>query len=643
MTEILTESFCERCGTRYTFETARPRSSRLGRARTLTKGLRNFVLSDDPLSVAMADARSEEERSATALQLDAFHKTFNFCLSCRQYTCGNCWNVEEGRCLSCSPRSDTASAEPTETVDSAAVAERLAAMTAASAPAAHDVIGVSAWPEADLPRRAPELASLPVVAAPEPDTASARALPEPSSVEAASAEPLAAKASAPEVQPVQSLAPEVEAVAPEVEAVEAEAGAVEFDAVEAEVEAGAPEVEAIALETAEQSMTEAAQFEGVAVRTEPAEVEAVTAEAVEPESVGAEGAAVQLEAVEQVEAEVPAMEPAEAIAVSAVVSEAAPIEPVAAELVEQAPAVETETVGGEPLPLEPDPLAGEPAAVPQLHGVRVGESLDQAIAAYEASLLAREAEAARALSPAPALEDAAAEAELVAATTEAAVDAEPLAQATDVAEPEAVAELVAEPAELAEGAPEPEAVAELVAEPAELAEVVAEPEAPAEPEAVEAQAAAVQPAAEPQTDRLVPEPEPVAAAAIAPEAAPQPPVEPAPAQPSSPAPASMAPGWLTVAPDDGAAPAWPQRPTWPASTRRPLEGATLAGRRMMPTSNAAALWAASAREVLETGPLADQATAVGPSVAPSAQPCIGCGLPLSANARFCRRCGSRQD
>ena len=573
MTEILTESFCERCGTRYTFETARPRSSRLGRARTLTKGLRNFVLSDDPLSVAMADARSEEERSATALQLDAFHKTFNFCLSCRQYTCGNCWNVEEGRCLSCSPRSDTAPAEPAETVDSAAVAERLAAMTAAPEPAAHEVIGVSAWPEADLPRRAPELASLPVVAEPEPDTASARALPEPSAVEAAAAEPLAAEASAPEVQPVQSLAPEVEAVE-------------------------------------------------------------------------AEAAAVELEAIEQVgaaEAEVPVMEPAEAIAVEAVVSEAATIDPVAAELVEQAPAVEAETVAGEPLPLEPEPSAGEAAAVPQLQGLKVGESLDQAIAAYEASLLAREAEAAQALSPAPSVEAAAAEADLAAATAEAAVDAEPLAQAADVAEPEAFAELVAEPVELAEGVPEPEALAELVAEPAMLAEVVAEPEAPAEPEAVEAQAAAVQPAADPQTDRLVPEPEPVAAAAIAPEAAPQPPVEPAPAQPSSPAPASMAPGWLTVAPDDGAAPAWPQRPTWPASTRRPLEGATLAGRRMMPTSNAAALWAASAREVLETGPLADQATAVGPSVAPSAQPCIGCGLPLSANARFCRRCGSRQD
>ena len=126
MTEILTESFCERCGTRYTFETARPRNSRVNRAKTFTKGIRNFVLSDDPLSVAMADARGEEELAATVLQLDAFHKTFNFCLSCRQYTCGNCWNVEEGRCLSCAPRPEPEPSE--EDAASDALAIRLAAI-----------------------------------------------------------------------------------------------------------------------------------------------------------------------------------------------------------------------------------------------------------------------------------------------------------------------------------------------------------------------------------------------------------------------------------------------------------------------------------------------------------------------------------
>jgi hypothetical protein len=42
MPEILTESFCERCGTRYTFESAAPTKTRkLGRFKTLSKGLKN--------------------------------------------------------------------------------------------------------------------------------------------------------------------------------------------------------------------------------------------------------------------------------------------------------------------------------------------------------------------------------------------------------------------------------------------------------------------------------------------------------------------------------------------------------------------------------------------------------------------------
>jgi hypothetical protein len=103
MTETLTESFCERCGTRYTFESARPRG-RLKGVKVLSRGLKNFVLSDDTsMDEAMAAARSEADRDATAHQLDAFHETFNFCMSCRQYTCPNCWNEPEVRCLTCAP------------------------------------------------------------------------------------------------------------------------------------------------------------------------------------------------------------------------------------------------------------------------------------------------------------------------------------------------------------------------------------------------------------------------------------------------------------------------------------------------------------------------------------------------------------
>ena len=112
MTEILTESFCERCGTRYTFESSAPRKSRIGRVRMAAKGVKNFVMSDEAsFSEAMADARGEEELAATAHQLDAFHKTFNFCLTCRQYTCGDCWNPGEGRCLTCAPMAGIAEPE----------------------------------------------------------------------------------------------------------------------------------------------------------------------------------------------------------------------------------------------------------------------------------------------------------------------------------------------------------------------------------------------------------------------------------------------------------------------------------------------------------------------------------------------------
>jgi hypothetical protein len=114
MTEILTESFCERCGTRYTFESARPRV-RLTGVKVLSRGLKNFVLSDDTsMDEAMAAARSEAEREMTAQQLDAFHKTFNFCMTCRQYTCPNCWNEVEARCLTCAP---LALVEPVVAVD----------------------------------------------------------------------------------------------------------------------------------------------------------------------------------------------------------------------------------------------------------------------------------------------------------------------------------------------------------------------------------------------------------------------------------------------------------------------------------------------------------------------------------------------
>jgi hypothetical protein len=112
----------------------------------------------------------------------------------------------------------------------------------------------------------------------------------------------------------------------------------------------------------------------------------------------------------------------------------------------------------------------------------------------------------------------------------------------------------------------------------------------------------------------------------------------APVSPAGPAPAVPAP-WLTVAPDDSSlAPQWPTTPAWPTGGARPGASATLAGRPLIPHGDVSALWAASAREVLSAAPAALPTAAA----APTAQPCIGCGLSLSANARFCRRCGTRQ-
>jgi len=215
-------------------------------------------------------------------------------------------------------------------------------------------------------------------------------------------------------------------------------------------------------------------------------------------------------------------------------------------------------------------------------------------------------------------------------------------------------------------APEDDAVAAVVAEaPPEVPEAVeVAPEAiEPEPEAVEVAPEAVKPqpeAIEPEP-RPEPAPESIAASApvepsapvrddvivqptwpvSAPEAAsqvPQPPAAP-PAPPAPPAPASAAP-WLTVAPETGAGP----EPQW---SQVPIQGrfganagaAPAPAGSIVPHGDPAALWAASAREVLSGGP-----RPVQPAITstPTPQPCISCGLPLSASARFCRRCGSRQ-
>ncbi|MEA2654311.1 MAG: hypothetical protein QOI37_1538, partial [Chloroflexota bacterium] len=142
--------------------------------------------------------------------------------------------------------------------------------------------------------------------------------------------------------------------------------------------------------------------------------------------------------------------------------------------------------------------------------------------------------------------------------------------------------------------------------------------------------------------------------AAAPATAPAEVAEPAPAPSPVEAPASdhvQQPTWQIVAPDPsptveaepapaapGAAPSadpqWPTRPAWlggPAAQDMPL-----LGRPPAVQGGIDALWAASTNEVA-TGP-----SVAGKPVSAGVQPCISCGLSLSANARFCRRCGTPQ-
>ena len=109
------------------------------------------------------------------------------------------------------------------------------------------------------------------------------------------------------------------------------------------------------------------------------------------------------------------------------------------------------------------------------------------------------------------------------------------------------------------------------------------------------------------------------------------------------------PTWQRVAPDPTPAAAPPtdplvlpatataepgSEPQWPAPLgSSPAAGLPFLGRPATPTGGLEALWAESTKVVAGATP---DRTATG------VQPCISCGLSLSASARFCRRCGTAQ-
>jgi hypothetical protein len=552
MPEILTESFCERCGTRYTFESAAPRKTRrLGQIKTLSKGMKNWVMSDDTsLDEAMAAARNDDDRELTSHQLDAFHATFNFCMTCRQYTCGNCWNVAEGRCLTCAPHlgheilpapfPDQAGFEPIR-------------------------LEAEAWPDVDLS-----------VAGGAPNgNGNGNGL-HPELTDAW------ASTGAPDLEEILAIDPAArlaflsgETPSPTIEPDAARPGA-------PQTSTGLPPT--------------AAGIFRWPTTDEPAPA---AADAVLPEPSAAPSEVVASE---------PAAIPADEVAASFV--------PDAAPSADAAPA--------EPLPPTIDGRAnlGANRTADLLKRFRPGQNIDAELAAYEA-------EADRAA----ALQD-------VAATTDSV----------------AALELSADGL-----APEP-----IAAEAVELKPVLADAVAPesvaVEPEPVAAETVAPVPVAA----EAVP-PEPVSAAPVV-AAEPTPPVAPtrAPAPvPVWPAPQAtpgeppredriQQPTWQIFAPDatpavgrplDGSLPpavpaqppfaasADPQWPVHPDQVESPAM-ALLAKRSNGSPSDG--LWAASAQEVLARPASSQMPGATG------VQPCSSCGLSLSATARFCRRCGTRQ-
>ncbi len=196
MPEALTESFCERCGTRYEFE-APAELNPLRKTRGLISGLKNYILSQDALGDAIGDAMRTEEQQIASRQLEAFHSAFNFCIDCRQYACTNCWNDAAGRCRSCAPiagKDDLG-----DRLEAAYLADH-AAMHAGEAQLGVDEIsrrlGVETWPRTDLPEQvanghaAPEWPAAEAVgAAPE---AAVDALPEAEVAETVEAQPVEA-------------------------------------------------------------------------------------------------------------------------------------------------------------------------------------------------------------------------------------------------------------------------------------------------------------------------------------------------------------------------------------------------------------------------------------------------------------------
>ena len=95
MTDPVLQSFCERCGTRYTATDPHSKPAETGGkgmlARFGRRGSEASVPEVDPTPLTTSPAS------------EVFGDIFSFCMDCRQYTCNKCWNEEAHACLTCRP------------------------------------------------------------------------------------------------------------------------------------------------------------------------------------------------------------------------------------------------------------------------------------------------------------------------------------------------------------------------------------------------------------------------------------------------------------------------------------------------------------------------------------------------------------
>jgi hypothetical protein len=543
MPEILTESFCERCGTRYTFESAAPRTHRLKGVKVLSRGLRNFVMSDDTsLDEAMAAARSDTDREVTSQQLDAFHKAFNFCMQCRQYTCANCWNDAEGRCLTCAPHLGQDILEaPFPDLAASPQLDLREATDGNGTNGHHDpALDALAWPTSDLLRDA--------------------TLDEPG-FDGPAADELAVGEADDEIEAIDAVA--------RLAALGAVARDEDRDEVAADADAGIGDVTAIA--EGELAGATGDELAGAA-KDELAGAADVAATGEDEQAGAAEETAAALVPGAVGDAEVAAAAPADRATTEPLTDDAGP------------------TAGGEPDgDIDRRAAAAAAATAQLLRSFRPGQSLDDALEAYE-----RE-------------HDAGSVAAAAAASAALAAQGEP---ATDVGTPTPL------PAEAGTTTEEPvDAAATEADEDHHLAAAAA------------AAAAAASMSSEPEGIRSVDHVEQPTWRIVAPDPGAAEPVAPA-----GDAPTSAPPIAATSEPQ------WPAQPQWP--TPGQSAGLPFLGRPAAATGGMDALWAESARAVASVpGTPAAGATA---KAAGGVQPCVSCGLSLSATARFCRRCGSRQ-